>query len=101
MFRYSLVVVAVYAMACAMAHGQSAPLNAPQRNPVLPKTETSEGQSAAPDHEQITAMERELVRRSGSLLQESLLTERDPDILKVSDVSLFAVRQPRPKVLKK
>jgi flagellar L-ring protein precursor FlgH len=102
MIRLTFVVVAVYGMACGLAYGQGAPLAAPQRVAEIPRTEASaESGVAAPDREQINAMERELVRRTGSLLQESLLTERDPDVLKMSEVSLFAVRQPKPRVLKK
>ena len=102
MNRITMVVIAVYAVACALAHGQDGPLNEPKKSTPIPRTAASdEAPNLTIEHEQMIAMEREAVRRTGSLLKQSLLTEHDPGILKISDVSFYAVKQPKPRVLKK
>jgi flagellar L-ring protein precursor FlgH len=85
MIRFSLLVVALYGICCAMAFGEPA------------KRETANAPLPAPDRNG-----RPLTQNNGgSLMADALNRPVDPNQLKYSDVSILAVPEAKPREIKK
>jgi flagellar L-ring protein precursor FlgH len=94
MIRFTLLVTALYGICCVMAWGQPIPRESEARPPVPPSADEQRPAAEGPIS----------VPHTGSLLKAQLARDpkkEDPDRVKYSAMSIMAVPQQKPRVVKK
>jgi flagellar L-ring protein precursor FlgH len=100
MLRLAIPVIVLYAMCCAMALGQTQPQ---QPNPPfqLGSTTREKPGAAMPQSTEPLSAGQIMTQNGGSLLRATMVAAPDPARAGLKNVSVFAVPEPEPKMVKK